>query len=99
MKNKFYRLILACFITGCTAEDQHPRPPADVPNRLIEKIDKEISHYEKQAMNDEVNSVGAFRANYSKFAEEMEASEVNEEKVRELEQEKETLLNQLPGTK
>lgn len=102
MKNKFYSLCLFCLITGCTAEDQHPRPPADVPRIVaeqIEKIDQDITHYEKQAMDDEVNSMGAFRANYSKFAEEMEESEVNEEKVRELEHEKEVLLNQVPVTK
>jgi hypothetical protein len=102
MKNIFYSLCLACLITGCTAEDQHPRPPADVPKVVvdrIEKLDKDISHYEKQAMDDEVNSMGAFRANYSKFAEEFEASEGNEEKVRELEHEKEALLKQVPETK
>lgn len=89
-------LILACVMIGCTAEDQHPKPPADVPNRMldrIEKIDTEITHYEKKAMEDEVNSMGAFRADYSKFAKEFEESEVNEEKVRELEHEKEALLN------
>lgn len=102
MKNKIYSLCLAFLVTGCTAEDQHPRPPADVPKVVveqIEKIDKSISHYEKQAMDDEVNSMGAFRANYSKFAEEMEESEGNEEKVRELQQEKEALLKQVPVTK
>ena len=101
MKNKFYRLCLACLLTGCTAEDQHPRPPADVPNHAlerIEKLDQEISHFEKQAMDDEMNSMGAFRENYSQFAKELEASEENEEKVRELEQEKDALINQVPVT-
>ncbi len=88
-------LILTCVLAGCTAEDRHPRPPADVPNRVnerLEKIEKEITQHEKRAMDDEINSMGAFRANYSEFAKEMEASEVNEEKVRELEHEKEALL-------
>ena len=102
MNKKLYNLLLACLLTGCTAEDQHPRPPADVPNRVLDhlqKIDKEIKHYEKQAMDDEVNSMGAFRANYSKFAKEFEASEANDEKVRELESEKDALLKEVPVKK
>lgn len=102
MKKKFYNLMLACLITGCTAEDQHPRPPADVPNRVLDhlkKIDKEIERHEKQAMEDEVNSMGAFRANYSKFAKEFEESEANDEKVRELEDEKDALLKGASVTK
>lgn len=96
MKKMFYPLILACAFIGCTAEDQHPKPPADVPNRVIErleKIDKDITQYEKKAMQDEIKSMGAFRENYSQFAKEMEGSEENEEKVRELQLEKEALLN------
>lgn len=55
-------------------------------------LDERIDEYEKKAMNDEVEGMGAFRENYSKFAREMEESEENEEKVRNLSREKEALL-------
>ena len=47
--------------------------------------DPEVNQYEKKAMNEEVKSMESFLVNYHEFAEEMERSERDEEKARELE--------------
>lgn len=65
----------------------------------IEQLDSEINRYEKKAMGDELDGQDSFRDDYSKFAKEMEASEQNEEKVRELEKEKQALQDMLLSEK
>lgn len=50
--------------------------------------DPEVNRYEKKAMNEEVKSMEAFRENYHEFAKQMEQSQEDEEKARELERER-----------
>lgn len=78
-------IILLCIaLAGCKEETQPEK---------VQQIDQEIQDFEKKSMEDEVHSLGAFRANYSKFAKELEKSEASEEHVRELEKEKEAILH------
>lgn len=81
----FSLILLGIAFTGCSDQDKPER---------VKEIDAEIQALEKKAMDDEMQSMDAFRSNYSKFARELEESEESEEKARELEREKEAILNQ-----
>lgn len=92
----YLRICLLLAVIGCTSEESSTSANKRLQQR-IEVLDHEIDKYEKKAMDEEMQSMGAFRENYSKFAREMEESEENEGRVRNLEREKEALLS--PGNK
>lgn len=99
-------LILIFLVAGCSSEDLSKKNKLETLNAKIHEVSEEIKKTELEAMKGELDSQGALRDDYSKFASKLSQAEKNEVKAEELkkqlkalELEKSELTSELPKEK